>query len=124
MSSPNLLKLAYAANLFILIPVCFSMFSATRMAQVFDGKVANSDGIRLLVASLWSAILVGSAIGLIWPEAMSLIIPIQIFYKTTWLVSFVGPRVLNDQRADVPLGITIVFVLIVMTYPVIYGLAR
>jgi hypothetical protein len=124
MNSPNLLKIAYAANLFILIPVCFNMFSATRMLQVFDGKVPNSDGIRLLVASLWSAILVGSAVGLVWPEAMSLILPIQIFYKSTWLITFVIPKLSSGQRADIPMGISIVFALIVISYPIIYWLAR
>jgi hypothetical protein len=124
MSNPGVLRIAYVANLVILAPVLWSMFSSVRMADVFDGKVANSDGIRLMVASLWSAILFGSLIGLRWPEAMSLIVVIQIFYKTMWLVSFIGPHAVSGRREQIPVGITACFVAIVVTYPVIYWFAR
>jgi hypothetical protein len=124
MNNPNLLKIAYAANIFILVPICFNMFSSSRMLQVFEGKVANSDGIRLLVASLWSAILLGSIVGLMRPEPMSLIVPIQIVYKALWLFTFILPKFRAGDSASIPSGITIVFVLIVLTYPVIYWQAH
>ena len=54
------LRIAYAANLLILFPVCWSMFFGRGMTSVFEGKVAESDGLRLLVGSLWFTILTAS----------------------------------------------------------------
>lgn len=62
----NLLRIAYIANIVILTPVLFSMFAdgGQKSIRAFESKVPNSDGLRLLVASLWFAILVMSVIGL------------------------------------------------------------
>ncbi|MBK7840874.1 MAG: hypothetical protein IPJ49_25000 [Candidatus Obscuribacter sp.] len=65
----NLLRIAYIANIIILTPVLFSMFAdgGQKSIRAFQGTVTNSDGLRLLVASLWFAILIMSIIGLWLP---------------------------------------------------------
>ncbi len=45
----GLLRIAYAANILILLPVCWGMFLGSGVAGVFEGKVDESAGLRLLV---------------------------------------------------------------------------
>lgn len=123
MANPALLKIAYAANILILVPVCWGMFFGRGVAGVFQGAVDESTGLRLLVGSLWFAILCASAAGLKWPEFFAPVILIQIVYKTLWLAVFVAPLVLNAKGAAVPWGIAATFAAIVLTYPVLYWLA-
>jgi hypothetical protein len=122
MNNINLLKIAYSANIVILVPVCFSMFVDGGTTQVFNGLVEDSAGLRLMIASLWTAILLGSAVGLAYPSAMRIILPIQIVYKSIWLLTFVVPRLKSSGTAGVPVGISVVFLLIVVTYPFIFWL--
>lgn len=123
MDNVNLLKIAYAANILILLPVCRSMFSTAGTTSVFEGVVEDSAGLRLMVASLWSAILIASAFGLAYPAAMKMILPIQIIYKAIWLATFVLPRFRSQGAEAIPVGISIIFVLIVVTYPFIFWFA-
>jgi hypothetical protein len=91
MNSINLLKIAYVANILILVPVVHAMFFGRGVSDVFAGRVDESLGLRLLVACLWSAILLGSIAGLWWPRFFAAVLPIQILYKSLWLVLFVAP---------------------------------
>jgi hypothetical protein len=124
MKNPGLLRITYVANIFILVPVCFNMLVGSGVGSVFEGKVDESAGLRLLVASLWTAILVASVVGLFRPETMSVVPLIQVFYKSMWLAIFVLPKLLAKPQAPVPAGISIVFLLIVITYPLVYLAAR
>jgi hypothetical protein len=123
MNKINLLKIAYAANILILLPVVRSMFVAGGTTTVFDGVVEDSAGLRLMIASLWTAILLGSAFGLVYPAAVQIILPIQIIYKSIWLITFVLPRLRSSGPGSVPMGITAVFAVIVVTYPFIFWFA-
>jgi hypothetical protein len=123
MSSINLLKIAYAANILILVPVVHAMFFGRGVSDVFDGRVDESLGLRLLVASLWSAILLGSIAGLWWPRFFAAVLPIQIFYKSLWLALFVVPLAQRSGWDAVPKGISITFLMIVLTYPFILWFA-
>ncbi|MEP3227223.1 MAG: hypothetical protein ABJO01_14695 [Parasphingorhabdus sp.] len=116
----GLLRLAYFANILILLPICWNMFFGSGVASVFEGKVDESAGLRLLVGSLWSAILIGSAAGLFAPRFFAPIILVQIFYKSLWLLIFVLPLVAADKFHLVPWGISSVFLAIVISYPIIY----
>ena len=124
MSSPGILRVAYVANIFILVPVCFGLLFGDGVTSVFDGKVAESAGLRLMVASLWTAILVASIVGLFRPAAVALVVLVQILYKTMWLGTFVLPKVLSHQSNQIPTGISVTFALIVLTYPFLYLAAR
>jgi hypothetical protein len=57
------------------------------------------------------------------PEAMRVVIPLQVVYKSLWLGTFVAPLLATNRRADVPVAISIVFLAIVLSYPAIYWLA-
>jgi hypothetical protein len=123
MNSINLLKIAYAANIVILAPVISAMFGERGITNVFDGRVDESLGLRLLVASLWTAILLGSIAGLWWPRFFAAVLPIQIIYKSLWLAVFVVPLAQRSGWDAVPKGISITFLIIVVTYPFILWFA-
>ncbi|MEM7303131.1 MAG: hypothetical protein AAF468_18780 [Pseudomonadota bacterium] len=120
-SPPKWLLVPYAANIIILIPVCYGMFIGNGVLSVFEGNVAESDGLRFLVGSLWFAILTASIAGLCWPAFFAPIIMVQILYKSLWLLAFVLSAFMADN--PVPIGISITFILIVVTYPIFLGLA-
>lgn len=120
-TEPRLLWLPYLANIIILVPVCWSMIWGGGTATIFEGKVAESEGLRLLVASLWTAILLGSIAGLLWPAFFAPLLLVQIVYKSLWLILFIGPLWMRGE--PYPVGISTVFVLIILTYPAIFWAA-
>jgi hypothetical protein len=124
MEKAHLLRFCYAANIFILVPVCWSMFSPGGVSRIFGAHVPESAGLRLMIASLWTAILLLSAYGLWKPAAVSPIILVQILYKSLWLICFVLPLILDGKGDTVPTGISLTFLMIVITYPLIYASAR
>lgn len=119
MENAAILRWAYAANILILVPVCYGLIAGSGVAGVFEGKVAESAGLRLLVASLYVAILVASVAGLKWPAFFAPILIAQIIYKTLWLAMFVAPLVLVGRSGDVPWGISSSFIAIVLIYPIL-----
>ena len=82
-----------------------------------QGKFPESEGFRTILGSLWTAILIGSVLGLFWPVPMSPLLLIQVIYKTLWLLVFVLPRLLGGRSQDVPWGISLTFLVIVVSYP-------
>ncbi|MDJ0612607.1 MAG: hypothetical protein QNJ29_02960 [Rhizobiaceae bacterium] len=119
--SPGWLYVPYIANIIILVPVCWSLFFSGGTIGVFEGKIADSEGLRLLVASLYLAILVASICGLFLPAFFAPLILIQIFYKTCWLLVFIWPLVQSGQT--IPSGISLSFLMIIITYPIFFWLA-
>ena len=115
----GLLRIAYIANILILIPVCFGMLAGNGVASVFEGKVDESVGLRLLVGSLWFAILAASVAGIWLPRTFAPLVVVQIVYKTLWLVTFAAPLILSGQSGRVPWGIAGSFIGIVLVYPVL-----
>ncbi|MEM9170075.1 MAG: hypothetical protein AAGC56_10515 [Pseudomonadota bacterium] len=123
MPSPQWLRIGYAANIIILVPVCYAMVFGAGVSTVFEGNVPESEGLRLLVASFWFAILLASIAGLVSPAFFAPILIVQIVYKSAWLATYVAPRLLTDGVGAVPMGVAITFGAIVLTYPLILRLA-
>ena len=119
--SPSWLYLPYAANIIILVPVCWSLFFSGDTTGVFEGKISDSPGLRFLIASLYLSILTASIGGLIAPTFFAPLILIQIFYKACWLCVFIGPQLLSGD--PFPKGISIAFLVIVLSYPIFFWLA-
>ncbi len=120
MSNPVWLQVAYASNVLILIPCVLAMFWGNGIHTVFQGKVADSAGLRLLVGSLWTAILLASIAGLRWPAYFAPVVLLQIAYKLMWLAAFVLPLVVARRHIDVPWGISITFAIIVPVYSLLF----
>ena len=117
LAGAGLLRIAYIANILILLPVCWGMFFGGGVVSVFEGKITESAGLRLLVGSLWFAVLASSVAGLWFPAWFAPVIVVQIIYKTVWLLTFVAPLVITGRSGLVPWGITASFIGIVLTYP-------
>jgi hypothetical protein len=120
-TTPNWLYLAYCFNILILIPVVFAMLFGAGVTDVFEGKVSESAGLRLMVGSLWCAILVASVAGLAWPAFFAPVLIVQVIYKSLWLLLFVVP--LARVGAPIPFGISAVFAVIIVSYPILFWLA-
>lgn len=121
------LKVAYTLNVFILAPVLVSMYCDGDASPIraLQGTIKNSEGLRLLVASLWSAILILSIAGIFWPKLFLPVLMLQVIYKSLFLLTYCFPRVRARKYDEIPIGLSISFLLIVLTYPIIilYGLA-
>jgi len=115
----NLLLLPYAFNIIVLVPIgLMTLLGGKRGGQLASqGKFPESEGFRTILGSLWTAILIGSMLGLLYPVPMSPLLLIQIIYKTLWLLVFVLPRLLSGRRREVPWGISLTFFVIVVSYP-------
>lgn len=113
------LKSAYILNIFILAPVLVAMYrdkNATSL-RAFQGTVKNSEGLRLLVASLWSAILLLSIAGINWPKSMIPVLMLQVIYKSLFLLTYCLPRLKANRFDELPIGLSISFLFIVIAYP-------
>lgn len=84
---------------------------------MFEGKVNWSDDLASLVAALWTAILVASFAGLVWPRLFVPLLLVQVIYKSLFLAIVIAPLVRQGSLSAVPMGISVSFALIVLTYP-------
>lgn len=118
-----MLRFAFAINLLILVPVCATMLLAR------DGGVraifatsADVPAIRLMMLSMWLAILLMSAAGLVWPRPLWPVLALQILYKSLWLGMFALPAWRAGQA--VPWGVAGSFIFIVLVWPLILWAER
>jgi hypothetical protein len=111
--------LAYLANIVILIPIGpLTLLGGPNGARrVFQAKFGESEGIRTILGSLWTAILLCSVLGVFLPVEMSPMLLIQVLYKLLWLVVFAAPRLLAGRMGELPMGIVLTFAVIVLAYP-------
>ena len=121
----NLLHIAYAANLIILAPVLFSMFSdrGNKPIRALQGTVENSDGLRLLVASFWSAIFILSIAGLFQPKAFIPVLALQVIYKLIYLLTYIAPTAKTRGIGAIPQGLTASFIAIIILWPILIVLS-
>ncbi len=112
MSAPQVL---FWANILILVPVGFG--TLLKASATDHGVFAESAGWRTLVGSLWLAILAMSVLGVRQPEAFLWLLAFQVFYKSVWLFAYVLPRLLDGRRSEIPAGIALSFVGIVLIWP-------
>jgi hypothetical protein len=114
-----MLRIPYALNILILTPVLLTLLgnSISPTAVIFDGKVAESEGLRLLVGALWSAILLCSVLGLIWPDRFVAVLVLQVIYKGLYLGLFLLPLLLRGGSSAIPWGVTNSFIAIVVVWP-------
>jgi len=113
-------RAAFLANILILLPVLISLFKdeGTQL-QVFEFTVENSSGLRLLVGSLWLAILILSIAGLGNPKFFIPILMLQVIYKANYLLFYVLPRLRNYGLEQTPRGLSLSFLIIVVLWPAI-----
>jgi hypothetical protein len=115
------LRLAYGFNILILAPVLIGLYAhrGAGPIAVMGGGIQNDDGLRLLVASLWLAVMLLSIAGLVNPKPFVALLVFQVVYKAIYLGSYVGPSFLRVGWDAVPAGPAAVFAIIVIAYPFI-----
>ncbi len=113
------LLLPYIFNIVVLIPIgLLTLLGGEKGGQLASqNKFPESEGFRTILGSLWTAILIGSVVGLFFPITMSALLLIQVIYKTLWLLVYAMPRMLNQRSNEVPWGIASTFLVIVVSYP-------
>lgn len=105
----------FLLNILILVPVgALTLFRASVTDQ---GVFAESAGWRTLVGSLWLAILVCSALGLYWPASFLWVLVFQVIYKSIWLLTYAAPRLTRERVREIPSGIALSFLVIVLAWP-------
>jgi hypothetical protein len=113
------LLLPYIFNILVLVPIgSLTLLGGEKGGQLAcQGKFSESEGFRTILGSLWMAILIGSVLGLFFPATMSPLLLIQVIYKTLWLLVFVLPRLRTRRFDEIPWGIALTFLVIVVSYP-------
>jgi hypothetical protein len=112
MSAPQVL---FWANIVILVPIGFGTMLKPSLTD--HGVFAESAGWRTLVGSLWVAILACSMLGVFWPSTFAWLLVFQVIYKSVWLLGYAAPRVVAGRRQEIPSGIALSFVAIVLIWP-------
>ena len=112
-------QLAYILNIIILVPVGLVMLlgGAEGQRRLFQGKYPESAGIRTILGSLWTALLIDSAVGLFHPVSMSPLLLIQVIYKALWWLVFVVPRLASGRTGEVHWGSAGIFLFMLLAYP-------
>jgi hypothetical protein len=109
------MRLAFAINVLILAPIALP--TLLRLADTAQGRFDESAGWRVLVGSLWTAILLLSLVGLWRPERVAAVLVAQVIYKSLWLLVYALPRLASGRAHKLPPGITACFVVIVAAWP-------
>ena len=115
----TLLHLPYIFNIIVLIPIgLLTLLGGEKGGQLAcQSKFPESEGFRTILGSLWTAILIGSVLGLFFPITMSALLLIQVIYKSLWLLVYAMPRMLKQGNNEVPWGIASTFLVIIVSYP-------
>ena len=98
----QVIQVAYSANLVLLVPIAVP--TVFRLFPTDQSRFEESQGWKVLVRSLWSSILILSALGLSQPLRYSPMLLLQLIYKSVWLAVYVVPRLLRGDAAAVPWG--------------------
>jgi hypothetical protein len=112
MSAPQVL---FWANILILIPVGFGTLLKASVTD--QAAFAESAGWRTLVGALWIAILACSVLGVLQPAGFLWLLVFQVIYKSVWLLAYAAPRLSATRRREIPSGIAVSFLVIVLVWP-------
>lgn len=113
----NLLSIVYIGNVIVAGWISISSLFFTNYAAtgVFQDAYPPSDVMRL-VGCLWFSIFVISAFGLFFnPLAFSVILLVQLIYKSMWLILVWFPAYKERQRY--PVGMAVFFLVWVVVLP-------
>jgi hypothetical protein len=113
-----MLRFAYLCNILILVPVALTtLFSQRASTLIFEDKFAVAPEMTKLVGCLWTAILLGSIVGLADPRGMRALLLLQVVYKALFLTTVLLPLGLRGGWTALPQGLTVTFLLIVLVWP-------
>lgn len=111
--------LPFYVNLVMLVAVApLTLFGGVDgIRRVSQSRFTESPGLRTIVGSMWMAILITSFLGVVFPRTFAPILFMQILYKSLWLLVFAVPRMCAGRAHEIPPGIAIAFLIVVVSYP-------
>lgn len=108
----------YLANILILAPVVTALIRHPAGAAVpAMGGIPDAPVLRIMIAALWSGVLVVSAIALIDPIRFWPVLAFQVIYKALFIVMWVLPIWAGRSDGVIPTGPTTVFLFIIALWP-------
>lgn len=88
----------YAANILVAgwISITALFFPKTAQTTVFTNEFVYSEAFRL-IGALWGSIFLLSIAGLFYPYRMSVVLLLQLVYKSAWLLFAALPALLRHE---------------------------
>ncbi|MFN0263258.1 hypothetical protein ACKTEK_05195 [Tepidamorphus sp. 3E244] len=107
-----MLEFAYAGNILVVTPVLYLLwFREDGPARIYGKHIEISHGMNVLIASMWSAIVLLSIAGLRWEKELVGLLIFQCIYKVIFLGVYVAPRALAGDWDKVPKRLSVLFIL-------------
>lgn len=128
----TLLQITYLLDILVSVPVALTtLLGNDRLARfLFKESLPESDNFRIILGSLWAAVLLCCVVGIAFPVAMSPVLIFQIIYKAHWLLFIAAPRWLSGRKKEVPKRIAAICVATILAFPwvipwaVVFGLKQ
>lgn len=115
-----MLEIAYAANILVVAPMAYVMFFRENGVEIIFGPhITMSDGVRKLIASMWTAVVLLSLAGLEWERTFVALIVFEITYKIVFFATYVIPLALAGRQEEIPRFLTIVFGSSLIAFPIL-----
>ena len=113
-----MLEFAFAGNVLFVTPVILLLwFHKDGAGIVFGPHIPISDGLRILVASMWTSIVLVSIAGMKWEIELVGLLVFQIVYKAVFMIAYVAPRAIAGEWEKIPRLLTALFVLGLISFP-------
>ena len=113
-----MLEFAFAGNVLFVTPVILLLwFHKDGAGIVFGRHIPISDGLRILVASMWTSIVLVSIAGMKWEIELVGLLVFQIVYKAVFMIAYVAPRAIAGEWEKIPRLLTAIFVLGLICFP-------
>ncbi|MEZ5878514.1 MAG: hypothetical protein R3D43_12640 [Tepidamorphaceae bacterium] len=113
-----MLEFAFAGNVLFVTPVILLLwFHKDGAGIVFGPHIPISDGLRILVASMWTSIVLVSIAGMKWEIELVGLLVFQIVYKAVFMIAYVAPRAIAGEWEKIPRLLTALFVLGLICLP-------
>ncbi len=111
------LKAIYLANILVAGWVGISCLFFPKYAEqaVMTNGFVYSEAFRMLGA-LWSAIFLLSFLGLFYPKQMTLVLLLQLIYKSSWLVFAALPAMLAHKPYPKPMATFFIIWVVVLPF--------
>ncbi len=113
------LQVGYVVDALVTAPIAFSMLSGSGkwIPRLLGEPVPPSPSLRMMLGSLWMALLLCVIVGIFRPVSMIPVLVLQLVYKGLWLAAFAAPRWMSGRSHEVSWQISRLFMAYVLIYP-------
>jgi hypothetical protein len=113
-----LLRSIYIANIIVAGTVGWmSLFAPSRAARIVFSGTTEPNIPMQIVGSFWLTIALLSVAGLFSPVRFSIVLLLQLIYKSLWLLAIAIPAILAGKPDSIPIGMAIFFLIWAIVLP-------